>query len=163
LPDPLPDQVSSLNTHDMPPFASFWRGQNIVDRLKTGIITSSTARHEKASRAVLKRRLVSFLRKRGLLGDHVTARSVLQACISFLAASRSPLALVNLEDLWLETHTQNIPSTTSEHPNWRYKARYDFMSFCQMPQVMAILEVLRALRSEGESKSVSNRETRKSG
>ena len=160
LPDPLSDQVSSLNTHDMPPFASFWRGQDINDRLKTGIVTFSTARHEKASHAVLKRRLVTFLGNRGLLAGRVTARSVLEACLSYLAASRAPLVLVNLEDLWLETHTQNIPSTTTEHPNWRYKARHDFTSFCQMPQVMAILEILQALRSERESKGVSNRETR---
>jgi 4-alpha-glucanotransferase len=155
LPDSLPNQVASLNTHDMPPFASFWRGQDIIDRLRTGILTSSEARREKASRAVLKGMLVIFLRKRGLLGDHVTARSVLQACISFVAASRSPLALVNLEDLWLETHMQNIPSTASEHPNWRHKAKHDFKSFCQMPQVMAILEILRALRSGGKGKGVS--------
>lgn len=163
LPDPLPSQLASLNTHDMPPFASFWSGQDITDRLKTGIITSSMARREKAARVALKRRLVASLNGRGLLTGRVTAKSVLQACLSFIAASRASLMLVNLEDLWLETRTQNIPSTTTEHPNWRRKARYDLDSFCQMPQVMSILEILHGLRSGGKTQDVAGRETRKSG
>jgi len=147
LPDPLPNQVASLNTHDMPPFASFWSGRDITDRLRTGIISASWARREEATRAAVKRRLVAFLKENGLLEKPATPRAVLKACLAFLGASRALLVLVNLEDLWLETHTQNIPSTTSEHPNWRRKARRGFESFCQMPQVMSILIVLQAQRT----------------
>ena len=161
LPKPMPDQIASLNTHDMPPFASFWEGQDIEDRLHAGIISPSVALREEASHVSLRRRLVTFLVEKRMPARPITARSVLEACLSFLGSSRASLVLVNLEDLWLETHAQNIPSTTTEHPNWRRKARYGFESFCQMPRVMSILEVLHALRPGGGSNGGSGGKTRK--
>jgi 4-alpha-glucanotransferase len=57
-----------------------------------------------------------------------------------------------MEDLWLETHTQNIPSTTTEHPNWRWKARFSLETFCQIPQITTILGEVNRLRSDEGTK-----------
>ncbi|MDO9334731.1 MAG: 4-alpha-glucanotransferase [Dehalococcoidales bacterium] len=160
LSNPHPHSVVSLNTHDMPPFASFWTGQDITDRARTGIITEAMARKERAIRAIVKKRLVNFLKKRGLLSGQPDTSAVLKGCLSFLAASRSRLLLVNMEDLWLETNAQNIPSTTTEHPNWLRKARLSFESFCQMPQIATILREINRLRS-GEGSERVARETEK--
>ena len=72
----------------------------------------------------------------------------LKGCLSLLAASRASLVLVNLEDLWLETMPQNVPSTTYEYPNWRRRARYSFNEFCQMPQVTDTLQTVNLLREK---------------
>ena len=88
-------------------------------------------------------------------------KDILRAVLGFLSRSPAYIVLINLEDLWLETHAQNIPSTTTEHPNWRRKARYGFESCCQMPRVMSILEVLHALRPGGGSNGGSGGKTRK--
>jgi 4-alpha-glucanotransferase len=146
LPAPRLNSVASLNTHDMPPFASFWTGQDIADRERVGIINQSKGRKESITRSIIKNKLIAFLVKRRFLHGRVTMLSVLKGCLSYLAASRSRLILINLEDLWLETHTQNIPGTTSEHPNWHWKARLSLEDFCQTPQTVTILREINKLR-----------------
>jgi 4-alpha-glucanotransferase len=155
LSNPRPQSVTSLNTHDMPPFAAFWMGQDIIDRVRTGIITEAVAHKERVTRAIIKQKLVTFLKERGFLGAKITITAVLKGCLAHLALSRSRFFLINLEDLWLETSTQNIPSTTIEHPNWRRKARYSFESFCQMPWIVTILGEINQLRSGKGSERVS--------
>ncbi len=34
------------------------------------------------------------------------------------------MMVISFEDLLKETEQQNLPATTSEHPNWRRKVRY---------------------------------------
>lgn len=144
---PVPrNTIASLNTHDMPPFASAWRGQDIIDRLKAGILNQTSAHQEKIKRASINKRLSRFLKDTGRLQRPVNEINILNGCLDFLSASQTDIVLVNLEDTWLETRMQNIPSTTREHPNWRRKARYDLDIFCKMPQVLAILKEVNDLR-----------------
>jgi 4-alpha-glucanotransferase len=56
--------------------------------------------------------------------------------------------LVTLEDLWLETRSQNVPGTLFERPNWRRKARYSLEEFTQMSHVIDALSQVSALRRE---------------
>jgi 4-alpha-glucanotransferase len=146
LSSPKPHSVASLNTHDMPPFASFWTGQDITERKRMGIISMAVANKEKVNRTMTKQKLVAFLKKKKLIKRRNSMASVLNGCLNYLAISRAQLLLINMEDLWLETHTQNIPSTTTEHPNWRWKARFSLETFCQTPQITTILREINRLR-----------------
>jgi len=123
---PIPTNcVASLNTHDMPPFASFWQGLDSREAV------------------------VAFLRDRGWIKAAVTdTGAILRACLSLLSASRARGLLVNLEDLWLETRPQNIPGTVKEYPNWQRKASYSLEAFCQMPQVIDTLREIDRLRRQ---------------
>jgi 4-alpha-glucanotransferase len=93
--------------------------------------------------------LVAFLRRNGRLGEEPPdARSVLRACLAHLAGSGARIVLANLEDLWLETEPQNVPSTSGECANWRKKARYSLERFGDMPAVVqALREIDRLTRS----------------
>jgi 4-alpha-glucanotransferase len=142
--------VASVNTHDMPPFAAFWRGLDIDDRLQRGLLDDKSARGERKSRQVLKQSFLALLRRQGLLTEAASDESaVLRACLAFLAASRARVVLAGLEDLWSETEPQNVPGTSDEHPNWRRKARYSFEALCQMPEVLHTLREVDRLRKQG--------------
>ncbi|MBO8128760.1 MAG: 4-alpha-glucanotransferase [Peptococcaceae bacterium] len=121
--------VASLNTHDMPPFAAFWREK---DRDDQAVLTS-------------------FLARKGWLEAPTdNTRAVLEACLAYLAASRARIVLVNLEDLWQEQRPQNVPGTTGEEcPNWRRKTRCAFEEFSRMPEVLEMLRQINRLRREG--------------
>ena len=148
---PQRNMVASLNTHDMPPFASFWQGQDISERLNLGLLSGKGARAEKRSRRAVKRYLLTFLRSKGWLKDGDNDdRTVLKACLSFLASSQARVVLVNMEDLWLETQSQNVPSTSDRNPNWRRKARYTLEEFCQLPEVRDTLKEIDRLRKQEE-------------
>jgi 4-alpha-glucanotransferase len=92
------EAVASLNTHDMPPFHAYW--------------------HMPGREQTIKALTPMFGAKD--LSDVAKARTAL---LRFLADSPAELVLINLEDLWLETEPQNIPGTTTEHPNWRRRLR----------------------------------------
>ena len=61
---------------------------------------------------------------------------------------RSSVLLLNLEDLWLETESQNTPNTYDERPNWRRKLRRSFEQFADDPAIQAILKQVDELRAK---------------
>jgi len=112
-------------------------------------MTVKLTREEKETRRTIIKTLSAFLQRKGWLKKAgLDTLSTLRACLSFLANSQARLVLVNLEDLWLETQSQNIPSTKKEYPNWRHKARYMPEEFCQMPQVIDTLQTINRLRKQ---------------
>lgn len=117
---------SSLNTHDTPPFASFWEE---LEPLR-------------------KNAVMSFLRRRGLLEAGSEAGDVVRACLRFLAARESMLLLVALEDLWCERRPHNVPGTTdAERPNWRRPAARMFEDFESDDGIADSLREIDRLRS----------------
>jgi 4-alpha-glucanotransferase len=146
--------VASLNTHDMPPFAAFWRGLDIRDRLAMALVDEAGARAEWQARQEAERALLRFLRSGGWLdgGDEDDVQAVMMACLRFLGAGPAGVVLVNLEDLWLETEPQNRPGIYGEYPNWRRKARHSFEAFSALPQVRDILvEIDRLVKGRAKS------------
>ncbi|MGI9861967.1 4-alpha-glucanotransferase [Moorella naiadis] len=125
LPPVATRSLASLNTHDMPPFAVFWREKRGRQRAALPI----------------------FLYNQGCLELPTTAAaSLLRASLAYLGASPARLLLVNLEDLWLETEPQNIPGTVTEYPNWRRRARYSLEEFRRLPGVANLLQEINRLR-----------------
>jgi 4-alpha-glucanotransferase len=117
------DEVASVNTHDMPPFASWWLGDDLTLGQELGHLDEHEAAADRAERATIRRHLASLLEAEGRIEDGVdTPREVLEGLLEWLASSAAPLVLVNLEDLWLETEPQNVPGTGDERPNWRRRA-----------------------------------------
>lgn len=141
------DVVASINTHDMPPFAAFWQGLDIEDRLELGLLDKTGARMERKTRQALKKALVLSLKRKGWLKDiSLDTQAVLRACWLFLSASPARVTLVNLEDLWLEREPQNIPATREGRSNWQRKAHYPLETFSRMPEVVGMLQEMNHLR-----------------
>jgi len=116
--------MAGLNTHDMPPFASFWKGWKA------------------------RKPLLSQLRGEGWLrpgegdGGPEAARALLRA----LAAGPARSVGVNLEDLWGERRPHNIPGRSGGR-NWRRKARYSLEQFRRMERVTRVLKEMSRLRA----------------
>jgi 4-alpha-glucanotransferase len=139
--------VASLNTHDMPPFASFWEGEDIRENVRLGLLSEKESEAEKENRRVIKAALTTFLRDNGFLKKAGNGtRAALQACLAFLSASQAHTVLINMEDLWLENQAQNIPGTGDRLLNWRRKARYRLEEFCCMSEINDILREVADLR-----------------
>ena len=153
------DAVASLNTHDMPPFASFWGGLDIEDRHSLGLLDAQAAAQERDARRRLREALGRYLGGQTGVDDDDTM-AALRSCLAWLAGSNSPLVLVNLEDLWLETQPQNVPGTTAERPNWLRRARYRLEEMRQMPEVIEALRQVDRLRREGVGGQQRNRMNR---
>jgi 4-alpha-glucanotransferase len=143
--------VASLNTHDMPPAAAWWYGDDIADRLDLGLLRPEQADAEQADRRQVADMLKDWLRTTGALPlSEEDQDTPLAALLRMLAASPAQLVLVNLEDLWLERRPQNVPGTTDERPNWQRKARYTLEEFMEMSDVQDVLKQVNALRHRNE-------------
>jgi 4-alpha-glucanotransferase len=53
--------------------------------------------------------------------------------------------LLNIEDLWLESHPQNIPGT-QRNQNWSRKVRYSFEEFSKSPAITETLKKINQSR-----------------
>jgi 4-alpha-glucanotransferase len=145
--------VASLNTHDMSPFAAFWQDADIEERVRLGLLDEKSTGKERKTRRAVKNALVAYLRNKGFLRTIDTgSRAVLKACLGYLSASRARIVLVNLEDLWLETRSQNVPGTGDKFPSWQRKARYTLEEFSQMREVNDILREIDNIRKHKTGK-----------
>jgi 4-alpha-glucanotransferase len=116
--------IVGMNTHDMSTFAGFWEHEGAAD-----------GRRE-ALRAALERRGHP-------VGDGPEA---LDASLLELAGSDAAAVLVNLEDMWWEREPQNVPGTTTEHPNWRRLARHGVEELDDVPGLAPRLRSIAATR-----------------
>jgi 4-alpha-glucanotransferase len=134
---------ANVNSHDMPPFAAFWSGTDIEERVALNILDAKQAEESRVWRASMRESLLEGLRAAGCLGErdeHVS--QVFAALLRAVASGDAPVLLVNLEDLWQETAPQNVPGTWRECPNWRRKAR---MTLEEIGKSRAFAEALREL------------------
>jgi 4-alpha-glucanotransferase len=145
VPGPAEASITSVNTHDMPTFAGFWRGKDIEDRLQLGLLDEKGAAEERARRKRVRKGLVAFLKARGLLqrvkGETI---AVLEALLRFLGSSDAELVMVNLEDCWLEEEPQNMPGVPDR--SWRNRMRKS------LEEARADATVKRLLEAVNESR-----------
>jgi 4-alpha-glucanotransferase len=135
--------VASLNSHDMRPFGGYWQGLDIDDQVELKLRTEDDAAHARAEREAVRAAIVTFLREKGLLGEHgAELEEVMRAATLHLAASDADIVLLNLEDLWGEAESQNTPGTVDERPNWKRRAR---LSLEEMRGSAELGELLRKI------------------
>jgi len=146
LPEAPADSVAGINTHDMPPWASFWSGADIDDRRELGWITDAQVEAEHADRKRLRASLQRFLGREVALPPDADAPAALRACLHHLGKSPSPLVLVSMEDLWGETKPQNVPGTYLERPNWRRRAKLGLHELPAHPELAVTLAGLHRAR-----------------
>jgi 4-alpha-glucanotransferase len=151
LPAPPATSIASLNTHDMPPFAGFWQGVDCDEREQGGVLPAGKRQQEEDHREALRTALIRFLRQARYLKRHDDATAVFDACLAYLGDGEARMLLVSLEDLWMETHSQNVPTANNSIPNWRRKARLSWEEFSQNPRVLSVLQSLSAALAAGRS------------
>ncbi len=151
LPDPPADVLASLGTHDLPPFAAFWDGDDIEDQVRRGLLHDDAAAARRARRRQLRRRLSAQLTGgagSGALGAH----QALVGCLRLLLAGPARLVLVDLEDLWGEREPQNRPGTGPEAGNFRRRMARRLDQICNDAELGALLRTLGATRRAGTTR-----------
>ena len=163
--------VASLNTHDTPTFAGYLDPRDVDLQHEIGLIDAQRAATDRGSRrtlvANLARRLgvtgwapePELMPKDGSAGATPRARAqedrrleLVDRMHELMARSAAPVAVVTLEDLWLEPEPQNVPGTSSERPNWRRRTRYSLDEIARSQRVdEALARVGRGRRSRTRS------------
>ena len=127
----------------MPPFAAFWAGLDIADRRALGLIPRARLAGEYRRRERVRRSIARLLGRGGRAGTgEAVVAAVFRATVRHLGVSAARWVLLNLEDLWQETASQNTPGTSTERVNWRRKVRFTLE---QVRGSRALMECFREL------------------
>lgn len=129
----------SVGTHDLPPLAGWWTGDDIALRALIGLFSDEpSVRAAIAQRQQARFALLEALERDATLEAPAAARlredadaggtlavfeELTEAVHRFLAKTPSVLAIVALEDIEGETGAINVPGTLAQYPNWRRKRR----------------------------------------
>jgi 4-alpha-glucanotransferase len=143
----IPEQAAAcINTHDLPPFAAFWTGEDIEQLAQLGFYEEADRVREHERRAALRQSLMAHLRQKGQLGrESDSPGEILMGCLRILRNSPAAMTLVTLEDLWEERRRQNLPGSTNEVPNWRHRSRFSLEDFDAVENVQRLIREI-ALR-----------------
>jgi 4-alpha-glucanotransferase len=131
VPRRAPDarELACLGTHDTATFAVWWR--ELPDEART--------------------RLAAWLAEQGVTREppgQDDPEAVQRALLASLGTTDAEVVLATLEDLWLEVEAQNMPGTSTEHPNFRRRAAKSLAEIASSPAVGATLDALDRARTE---------------
>lgn len=144
---PSKQTIASLNTHDMPTFMGYCLGSDLKHRQQMRLITRQEALTVYHQRKFILKQLVTDFYEKGLLEDtKIKIYRLLKSALFFLASEKSRYMLINLDDIWGETHQQNVPGTHTEYPNWQHKLRYPLEEFDQLTNFKYILRIINDIR-----------------
>jgi 4-alpha-glucanotransferase len=146
IPMPRRHQVASLDTHDTPTFAAWWRADDIALRHRLGLFGEDQAADDTGQRAVDREAIEVALRDAGVLHGEADEHAVLGALVELLGASEATTVLVAVDDLVHETDPQNVPGTASDRPNWVRMQPCDLPELFSDPSIEALLRRLQGSR-----------------
>ncbi|WP_225828537.1 4-alpha-glucanotransferase [Streptomyces naphthomycinicus] len=109
------DCLATLTTHDLPTTAAWLSGEHVELRARLGLLTRPEAA-EKAEAAAERDGWLAELERLGLLPD---PEGDVVALHRFLCRTPARLLGVWLPDATGDRRPQNIPGTSTVHPNWR--------------------------------------------
>jgi 4-alpha-glucanotransferase len=122
LPDPPPNCLAALGTHDVPRFGAYLWGDDVAARAHAGELSPAEAVRERSARARWRARLFHELGSQDQPQTPAATTTALEGCLAHMARSEAPLVLVDLEELWDERRSQNHPGTGPEGGNWTARA-----------------------------------------
>ncbi|MDH5511697.1 MAG: malto-oligosyltrehalose synthase, partial [Gammaproteobacteria bacterium] len=158
LPATYPAQaLVAVSTHDLPTLAGFWHGDDLSERAALNHFPSDADRDRQViTRAEDRARLLLALDREKLLPAGLTVHPVsspemtpelARAIHDYLAHAPSKIMLVQLEDVFGQRRQINLPGTSLERPNWRYRLVLDIEDLPQDARWRELAAVLRAHRA----------------
>ena len=156
-----PQALCIAATHDLPSLRGWWAGLDIDSRERLELYPRpGMAAEERAGRAADRAALVRALAARGLLEadfpdggalDDCQAEALAEAVHLFLGASRSRLAMVQMEDVLGLEMQMNLPGTVNQHPNWRWRFPRPVAALLEDERLRRLAARLGALRPARET------------
>jgi 4-alpha-glucanotransferase len=131
------EAVAMTSTHDLATVAGWWRGSDLDEWARCGVVTDIP--EGQAVRSTERKMLCRAFVSAGVADARLPAPDdgarAADAAVKFIAATPSRLALLPLEDALASTEQPNLPGTIDEHPNWRRRYPGDAATLLDDPAV----------------------------
>ena len=153
----------AITTHDLPTLHGFWNAADLAIRDRLALYPNEQARtRQHSARPLDRERLLRALERSGLLTEeirshgtaaHAAPATLAQAVHTYLGRSPAKILSIQPEDVFGQTHQLNVPNTTDQYPNWRYKIALELEHWRADPRLQALAGALRAVRGNAIDKS----------
>ncbi len=112
--------MASVNTHDLPTAAAWWRDEQLRLQQELGLVGEGRSIDDLRADAARNRdRMVALLHREGCIGDDADDAELIRGMHAFLARTRSRLVAAAPADAVGDLRQPNLPGTIDEYPNWR--------------------------------------------
>ncbi|MEP1206260.1 MAG: 4-alpha-glucanotransferase [Rhizobiaceae bacterium] len=130
-----------FGTHDTPTLAGYQQARDVEWWQRLGWIDEHQAHHSRSNRTREVEQLLA------LAGDAIELSEagfdqLRHAVYTVLAQSNAAMVSVQLDDLFATIEAQNLPGTTSEHPNWQRKYPCSTEQLKTDPQLVKIARIM---------------------
>ncbi|TLU72426.1 4-alpha-glucanotransferase [Lichenicoccus roseus] len=143
------------STHDLPPVAGWWAGQDIEVRGELLDTEEAKLADERADRKKQRAELWHAMRESGAAHGEQPADDepgpVVDAALAHAGGSACEIVMIPLEDVLALPDQPNLPGTVDEHPNWRRRLGRPVESVLDVPAVEARLAALAASRKRSQA------------
>ena len=148
--------LAVVTTHDLPPFKSWWQGDDIALRERLQMYPDAATQQQVLhEREVDRRLLLLAMTRTGLWGWHEHqpvpeySFALMRAAYLYAGLSQAALLVIQPEDLLGMTDPVNVPGTSVQHANWQRKLSEDLSVTLQNKEVQEMLHAMgRARRGE---------------
>ena len=134
--------VAMTGTHDTPTLAGWWRGRDLDWAEHLGRLPADIDRNKAEAIRDWDRGLLWSTIGTGERPAPDDPEPVVTAALAHIGLTPALLAIAPMEDLLAEPEQQNLPGTTSEHPNWRRRLDEPLADLLAAPEVSARIAAL---------------------
>ena len=139
--------LACLSTHDLPPLAAWWRGEDIDLREAHGLVSPEASAQHRDHREWERVELTRAFGLPARVADADTLPdAVRDAAHAFVAATPSRLVAARLADLVGPDRPTNLPGVTDAYPNWRPRGTVPLEALEDHPTFRATCAALAARR-----------------
>lgn len=159
-----PSALVAVSTHDLATLNGWWSGEDLRVRLEQGLYPSPDIfEAQLLDRSRERAELLLALQQADLITHEAMGHfafcglppaELIEAIHAFLASTPCALMVVQLEDFLGVLEQANLPTTTTEQPNWRRKLPLALGGMAQHEGMAAMARILSQARPQARATSI---------
>jgi 4-alpha-glucanotransferase len=150
-----PDRYPALSlavvgSHDLPTLSAWMTASDLALKSKLKLFPSAKLlKDAQRDRLDDRQKLLAAFNELGLTSDPIMQMSLFaDAAHTFLASSASAITMVQIDDITQETTPVNVPTTSTEHPNWRRRLSMRLEEIASDPRFHSLTRLLNEARAK---------------
>jgi 4-alpha-glucanotransferase len=145
--------LAVTGSHDLPTLNAWMAASDLALKAELGLFPSAKLMKEaRLARINDRQKLLAAFGELGLASDpSMPVSQFAEAAHTYLASTTSAITMIQLDDISLEPTPVNVPTTTSEHPNWRRRMSMSLEELADDPGFRALARLLNETRARGSS------------
>jgi 4-alpha-glucanotransferase len=145
--------LAVFSSHDLPTLRGWWEGADLDLKQSLGLYpTSADARTAVDERTRDRQELRAALQRESLAREELAeaphdVEALFIAAHAYLARTRAAIATVQIDDVTDEVMPVNVPTTSTEYPNWRRRLSQTLEEIAGGPRLAAVAALFNAERA----------------